>query len=184
MVIGADGAMQMSSIYRALVKIMSSLLMRRRTLVGGEAAAPGPILASGPLEQQLKLQAEAARGMREQRNRLGALSFDRVEAEPVVADGQVKDIVSRRRNRATDLIEDFMIDANETMAQTLQRNGVSSIRRVVRTPERWPLMMGRSIACVVLRNKECRGSYHARLADAIAELAGCFAPLPTRSNQV
>jgi exoribonuclease-2 len=36
------------------------------------------------------------------------------------------------------LIEDFMIAANEVMARTLKDSGASSIRRVVRSPERWP----------------------------------------------
>jgi exoribonuclease-2 len=50
----------------------------------------------------------------------------------------VEGIAARPRNRASDLIEDFMIAANEVMAQTLKNARVSSIRRVVRTPERWP----------------------------------------------
>jgi exoribonuclease-2 len=40
-------------------------------------------------------------------------------------------------NRATELIEDFMIAANEVVARMLETNKVSSIRRVVKTPERW-----------------------------------------------
>jgi exoribonuclease-2 len=36
------------------------------------------------------------------------------------------------------LIEDFMIAANEVIARLLSSNGAASIRRVVKTPERWP----------------------------------------------
>ena len=50
------------------------------------------------------------------RIRLGALEFNRTEADPVVVDGQVHEIKTVQRNRATDLIEDFMVAANETMA--------------------------------------------------------------------
>ena len=39
------------------------------------------------------------------------------------------------KNRATELIEDFMITSNEVVARPL--NPVSSIRRIVRTPKRW-----------------------------------------------
>ncbi len=74
----------------------------------------------------------------EARHRLGALTFDRVEAQPVFTDGLVSDVVARQSNRAAHLIEDFMIAANETMARTLREAGVSSIRRVVKAPERWP----------------------------------------------
>ncbi len=36
------------------------------------------------------------------------------------------------------LIEDFMVAANEVMARRLAASGRSSIRRVVKSPERWP----------------------------------------------
>ena len=51
--------------------------------------------------------------------------------------GEVADIVRQQKNRATELIEDFMIAANEVVARTLNTLGVPSIRRIVRTPERW-----------------------------------------------
>ena len=41
-------------------------------------------------------------------------------------------------NRARDLIEDFMIAANTATAEFLAARRSPSIRRVVRTPERWP----------------------------------------------
>ena len=69
---------------------------------------------------------------------MGALNIDRVEAEAIVADGQIQGINTRKKNRATELIENFMVAANGVMARTLMIAGVSSIRRVVRTPERWP----------------------------------------------
>jgi len=56
----------------------------------------------------------------------------------VVAAGQVQEIRARQLNRATQLIEDFMVGANEVMASTLREAGVSSIQRVVKVPERWP----------------------------------------------
>jgi exoribonuclease-2 len=68
---------------------------------------------------------------------MGALDFNRVEADPVVIDGKVQAIQAVEHNRASSLIENFMIAANETMAVTLRASGRSSIRRVVRSPERW-----------------------------------------------
>ncbi len=90
------------------------------------------------LQAQLKLQDEAAQPLCDRRHNLGALDFDRVEAEPVVTDGHVESIVTRQRNRASRLIEDFMVAANGTVAQGLLKAGRSSIRRIVKTPERWP----------------------------------------------
>jgi exoribonuclease-2 len=56
----------------------------------------------------------------------------------VIEDGQVRRIEQRQKNQAADLIEDFMIAANETMAQKLSASGMPAIRRVVKAPERWP----------------------------------------------
>jgi exoribonuclease-2 len=105
------------------------------------AAPPPKVAASKELQAQLKLQDEAAGALREARHRLGALTFDRTEAMPVISDGNVTQITTRQSNRAAHLIEDFMIAANEVMAQTLSAAGVSSIRRIVKEPERWPRMV-------------------------------------------
>ena len=48
---------------------------------------------------------------------------------------QVIDVVKQQKNHATELIEDFMIAANGVVARLLEK--VSSLRRIVRTPERW-----------------------------------------------
>src|SRR5438046_6111871 len=48
---------------------------------------------------------------------------------------QIVDIARQEKNMATELIEDFMIAANGVVARMLEQ--VSSIRRVVKTPERW-----------------------------------------------
>jgi len=55
----------------------------------------------------------------------------------VVLNQQVVDLVKQEKNRATELIEDFMIAANSAVAGLMAEAGISSIRRVVRTPERW-----------------------------------------------
>src|SRR6185312_7599892 len=67
--------------------------------------------------------------------------------EAVVADGQVQGIETRQKNRASDLIENFMVAANGVMARTLSAAGVSSIRRVVKTPERWARIVELAANC-------------------------------------
>jgi exoribonuclease-2 len=96
------------------------------------------VAASADLTAQLKLQDEAAQILQAERRRMGALNIDRVEFEAVVSDGQVQGINVRRKNRASELIENFMVAANGVMARALSAAAVSSIRRVVKTPERWP----------------------------------------------
>ncbi|MGB6942184.1 MAG: RNB domain-containing ribonuclease [Bryobacteraceae bacterium] len=138
MVVAPGGSIASGSIYRALVRNRAQLTYNGvGPWLEGRSAAPSKVAASADLAAQLKLQDEAAQLLFEERQRLGALNIDRVEAEPIITDGQVEGIDTRKKNRATELIENFMVAANGVMARTLMQAGVSSIRRVVRTPERW-----------------------------------------------
>ena len=138
-VVASDGSVSSKGIYRAVVRNQAQLTYNSvGPWLEGTAAAPTKVAASSDLAAQLKLQDEAARILLDERQRMGALNIDRVEAEAVVTDGRVEGINTRQRNRATDLIENFMVAANGVMARTLSSAGVSSIRRVVKTPERWP----------------------------------------------
>ena len=83
------------------------------------------------LQAQLKLQDEAAQALRQQRYRQGALNLETSEVRPVVLNQQVVDVVNQEKNRATELIEDFMIAANGVVARMLEK--VSSLRRIVKT---------------------------------------------------
>ena len=47
------------------------------------------------------------------------------------------EIVQLETNRATSVIEEFMVAANGVIARTFEQAGVASIRRIVRTPKRW-----------------------------------------------
>jgi exoribonuclease-2 len=134
-VVLSDGEITSPAIYRALVRNHAQLTYNK---VGAWLEGRGTLDATPALQSQLKLQDEAAQALRAQRHRLGALDFDRPEATAVVNDGQVQSVEATRRTRANDLIEDFMVAANEVMATTLTGAGRSSIRRVVKTPERWP----------------------------------------------
>jgi hypothetical protein len=67
----------------------------------------------------------------------GALNFESIEASPVVVHGKVVDLAVAKRNRARDMIEDFMVAANRSVAMHLIERGSVSLRRVVREPKRW-----------------------------------------------
>ena len=139
MTVGGDGTIGAHSIYRALVRNRAQLTYSGvGAWLEGTGAMPPKVAASTELQQQLQLQNEAAHLLRAARDRLGALTFDRAELQATVDDGKVQGIEGRRANTASRLIEDFMIGANEVMAQTLRAAGVASIRRVVKAPERWP----------------------------------------------
>jgi VacB/RNase II family 3'-5' exoribonuclease len=137
--VAPDGLISLGKVYRALVRNRAQLTYSGvGPWLEGRAAAPSKVAASAELQTQLRLQNEAALALHEQRHRLGALNFDRVTTEAVVSDGKVGEVKVHEKNRASELIEDFMVAANQVMARTLSDGGVSSIRRVVKTPERWP----------------------------------------------
>ena len=142
MTVAADGSIGANRIYRALVRNCAQLTYSAvGSWLEGTAAMPAKVATPEPLAAQLQLQNEAAHLLRAARDRLGALTFDRAELQTVVDNGKVRSVEGRRANTASRLIEDFMIGANEVMAQTLRAAGVASIRRIVKTPERWPRMV-------------------------------------------
>ena len=142
MTVAPDGSIGANRIYHARVRNRAQLTYSGvGAWLEGSAAMPAKVAASAELQAQLQLQNEAAHLLRTARDRLGALTFDRAELQTVVDNGKVRGVEGRRANTASRLIEDFMIGANEVMAQTLRAAGVASIRRIVKVPERWPRMV-------------------------------------------
>jgi len=136
--VAADGAISNTSVYRALVHNKAKLTYEGVGLwLEDKGPAPPAIAASPELHEQLRIQDEAAQQLRKARSIAGALDFESVEARPVVVNGKVVDLAVIRRNRARDLIEDFMVAANRSVATYLLERGSASLRRVVREPKRW-----------------------------------------------
>src|SRR6202023_2823423 len=102
-VVASDGSISSSNIYRALVRNQAQLTYNGvGQWLEGNSAPPPKVGASAALQAQLKLQDEAARSLLGERQRLGALNFDRVEAEAVISGGHVQGINARKKNRASD----------------------------------------------------------------------------------
>jgi VacB/RNase II family 3'-5' exoribonuclease len=135
-VVASDGTLKSSTVYRALVRNKAQLQYNSvGAWLEGTGPAPPKVAASSELQQQLRLQDEVAQRLKTQRQQHGALNLQTDEVLPLVLNEQVIDVVKQQRNRATDLIEDFMVAANGVVARMLEK--VSSLRRIVRTPERW-----------------------------------------------
>jgi len=135
-VVDSTGAVKTSNVYRALVRNKAQLQYNSvGAWLEGKSPAPPKVLASSDLQAQLKLQDEIAQKLKTQRFQHGALNLQTDEVRPLVVNDQVIDVVKQQKNRATELIEDFMVAANGVVARFLEK--VSSIRRIVRTPERW-----------------------------------------------
>jgi exoribonuclease-2 len=90
------------------------------------------------MEDQLRLQVELAKLLRQVRNQQGALSLGTIEVTPVAStEGQAAELVVHHHTIAEEIIENFMVSGNVAMAEHLKQRNIPSIRRVVRTPKRW-----------------------------------------------
>jgi VacB/RNase II family 3'-5' exoribonuclease len=135
-VVNAGGSLNSSNVYRAIVRNKAQLTYNAiGAWLEGTAAAPAKVAASAELQAQLKLQDQVAQSLRKLRYANGALNIDTAEVIPVLLDHQAAGIVTVEKNRATELIEDFMIAANGVVARLLEK--VSSLRRIVKTPDHW-----------------------------------------------
>jgi VacB/RNase II family 3'-5' exoribonuclease len=137
-VVSKDGSVHSSSVYRAIIRNKAQLAYNAvGAWLENASEAPDKVAVSADLQSQLKLQDEIAQTLKDGRFRHGALNIETIEVRPVLLNDKIVGIVKQEKNRATELIEDFMIAANEVVARMLEANKVSSIRRVVKTPERW-----------------------------------------------
>jgi exoribonuclease-2 len=138
LVVLPDGTVRQSEAFRALVRNQAKLAYDGVAAWLDGAAPPPPKVPAVPgLDEQLRVQDRVAQAMRAVRHLNGALSLETIEARAVFDGDVISDLRPDSKNRAKELIEDFMIAANRVIAQTLQAKGFPSLRRVLRAPERW-----------------------------------------------
>jgi exoribonuclease R len=138
MTVNVDGAIVASDLYRANVHNRAKLAYGAVSAwLEGTGPAPPNLAAVAGLDDQLRLQDRTAQALRQVRHRRGALRLETLEPRAVFEDGVLADLRPDEKNRARELIEDFMIAANGITAKYLARNGYASLRRVLRSPERW-----------------------------------------------
>lgn len=141
-VVAQNGDVVRYDVYRALVRNHAKLAYDDTgdwldNSKSGTVQPPAAVAATSGLAAQLRLQHEAAKRLKAERERSGALDLDTIEATPVAKDGRVVDLKLTHKSAARDLIEDFMIASNIAIAKWLEAKGRSGIRRIVREPERW-----------------------------------------------
>jgi VacB/RNase II family 3'-5' exoribonuclease len=136
--VSSDGSVKTSDVYRALVHNKAKLAYDSvAAWMDGKGEMPEAMAAVPGLAENLRLQDRTADKMRELRHEHGALDLETIEARPIIKDGQVVDLQQQRRNNARLLIEDSMIGANTATATFLESHRLPSLRRIVRSPERW-----------------------------------------------
>src|SRR5207245_8855638 len=138
MVFEADGSLAASDLYQARVRNHGKLAYRSvAAWLDGEGTSPRQIVEIPGLDENLRLQDRVAQRLVDLRHRHGALSLETLEAKAVCNGDLLSDLDLDRKNRAKQLIEDFMIAANGVTATYLESKKFPSLRRVLRSPERW-----------------------------------------------
>jgi VacB/RNase II family 3'-5' exoribonuclease len=136
--VDGEGGSGSSSVYRAVVRNQAQLtysgvgawLEGRGEMPAEAGVVPG--LADG-----LRLQDQAAQRLKTYRHEHGALELETIEVRARFDGDAVSGLLAEERNRAKEIIEDFMIAANGAIARFLDAHGFPVMRRVVRSPERW-----------------------------------------------
>jgi VacB/RNase II family 3'-5' exoribonuclease len=136
--VDSSGSVSDGNVYRGLVRNHAQLAYNSvGAWLDGSGPAPDKVAANADLAAQLKLQDQAAQSMLGSRFQHGALDLETIETHPVLHADEIVDITTHQKNRATSLIEEFMVAANGVVARSFEKAGIASIRRIVRTPKRW-----------------------------------------------
>jgi VacB/RNase II family 3'-5' exoribonuclease len=137
-VAAGDGVVRSSDVYGALVRNRAKLAYNAvGAWLAGAAPLPSAAAAVGGMDDQLRIQDRAAQALRRQRHQHGALDFETIEAQAIFDGDSLHEMRAQQPNRAKQLIEDFMITANGIVARFLDAHRFPSLRRVVKSPERW-----------------------------------------------
>jgi VacB/RNase II family 3'-5' exoribonuclease len=142
MMVEEDGSISSSAIYRAQVRNQAKLAYNGvGAWIEGKGEAPPRLAAVAGMEAQVRLQDGAAQRLRARRLEHGALQLETLQSQPIFQGDEITGLEAEVPNRAKQLIEDFMIAANGIVARFLAARQFPSMRRVVRSPKRWPRLV-------------------------------------------
>ena len=136
--VDSEGALSGEGIARAVVHNHAQLAYNSvAAWLDGHGPLPNRAADVPGMDAQLRLQEGVAQVLRHRRHQEGALDLESIEARPIFHDDMVVGLKAEKPNRAKWMIEEFMIAANGVVARFLENNQRPSLRRVVRSPERW-----------------------------------------------
>lgn len=136
------GFAQESSIYQALVRNSAKLTYNGvGAWLEGSRAMPEKISDVPGLQEALLCQHQAAQLLRQHRHTLGSLTLAPVKVEAKVLTSHDVVLELPKMNFAHQMIEQFMIAANQAVADQMGRHKIASLRRVVRVPKNWERIM-------------------------------------------
>lgn len=138
MVFDAKGTLVTADHYRAHVRNHAKLAYPSLGMwLAGDGPIPEQILKVPGLDANLRLQDSTAQLLADSRENHGALRLVTIEPRAIFEGDAISALEPNWKNRATQLIEDFMIAANGANAIYLAAKNFPSIRRILRSPERW-----------------------------------------------
>ena len=138
MVVAPDASITQATLYRATVRNHAKLAYDALSAwIDGDGVLPEAARAVAGLDGQLRTQDEVAQRLRVRRHAQGSLELETFQPNALFDGERVVEIRLQVQNRARQLIEEFMIAANECSARFLAAAGGASLRRVVRSPDRW-----------------------------------------------
>ena len=137
-IVREDGSVEGETLYRARVENRAKLAYDSvAAWLDGKGPRPEPVAKLPGMEEQLRVQDRVAQRLRARRLAQGALDFETLQPRAGFKDGAVVALARDARNRAKELIEELMVEANGVSARFLSARKIPSLRRVVRSPERW-----------------------------------------------
>lgn len=138
MVFAEDGSLQSSDLYGATVRNRARLNYKSvASWLDGKGPMPQEVGTLKGLDENIRLQDRVAQKLKALRHQNGALDLETVEARPVFDKDELKNLEADNKNRAKEIIEDFMIATNGVTARYLASKKFTSLRRIVRKPKRW-----------------------------------------------
>ncbi len=129
------GALKGTKFYEGVIRSKARLTYTevKRMLIDEDQ---GLIQKYGKLYPMLQTAFELSKILREKREKRGSLDFDLPEPEILInLEGKIENIIKRERNPAHMLIEDFMIAANEAVAEYLTKQDYPLLYRIHEEPD-------------------------------------------------
>ena len=138
MIIHREGALQGSDVYAALVRNCAKLTYNGvAAWLENRGPMPKEMAEVNGLAENLRMQDQVAQRLKELRHDHGALTLETTEMRLVFDADVLVEVDTEKKDRAQDIIENFMIAANGVTSRYLASKRLPSLRRVVRTPKRW-----------------------------------------------
>jgi exoribonuclease-2 len=133
-----EGEMVEPKVYQALIHNHAKMAYEsvNEWLTDGPGAKP-PQLENPQVAEQIRLQDEASQRLRASFYAKGSLDIESSEVKAQMENGAVVGMKVDVQNRAKDLVKYGMMAANMASMQVLEKAGMPTMRRIVKTPEKW-----------------------------------------------